>query len=90
MAEAPPILLAQSYRNQMDVTQYLISEKLDGVRAIWDGQTLRFRSGREINAPGCFVDSLPKRPFDGELWIGLGTFERLFGMVWQDTSVDAE
>ena len=44
-AEPPAILLAEVYREQVDVTKYLASEKLDGVRAIWDGNTLRFRSG---------------------------------------------
>lgn len=90
LAEAPSILLAQSYRNSVDVSQYLISEKLDGVRAIWDGQSLRFRSGREINAPDWFVGSLPKRPLDGELWMGRGTFERLSGVVRRDVPDDAE
>lgn len=88
-AEAPAILLAQVYRNQVDVSKYLISEKLDGVRAIWDGQTLRFRGGREVNAPGWFVGSLPKRPLDGELWMGRGTFERLSGIVRRDVPDDA-
>ena len=80
-AEAPAILLAEVYRNQVDVSQFLVSEKLDGVRAIWDGQTLRFRSGRQVSAPKWFLDGLPKAPLDGELWIGRGTFERLYGIV---------
>lgn len=89
-AEAPAILLAEAYRNQVDVTQYLVSEKLDGVRAIWDGQTLRFRSGKTINAPRWFLDGLPKRSLDGELWIGRGTFERLSGIVRREEPDDAE
>ena len=60
-AEPPAILLAEVYRNQVDVTKYLVSEKLDGVRAIWDGNILRFRSGKEINAPRWFLDVLPNR-----------------------------
>jgi DNA ligase-1 len=80
-AEAPGILLANVYRQQVDVTQYLVSEKLDGVRAIWDGQTLRFRSGREIKAPDWFIASLPKQALDGELWLGRGRFEKLSGIV---------
>ncbi len=83
-AEPPAILLAEVYRDQVDVTHYLVSEKLDGVRAIWDGSTLRFRSGKEINAPRWFVDGLPKRPLDGELWIARGKFERLSGIVRKD------
>jgi DNA ligase-1 len=89
-AEAPAILLAEVYRNQVDVTQYLVSEKLDGVRAIWDGQTLRFRSGKTINAPRWFLDGLPKRSLDGELWLGRGTFERLSGIVRREVPDDAE
>jgi len=89
-AEPPAILLAEVYRNQVDVAQYLVSEKLDGVRAIWDGQILRFRSGKTINAPRWFLDGLPKTPLDGELWIGRGTFERLSGIVRRNTPDDAE
>ena len=89
-AEPPAILLAEVYRNQVDVTKYLVSEKLDGVRAIWDGSVLRFRSGRMINAPRWFLDGLPNRPLDGELWIGRGTFERLSGIVRKEVPDDAE
>ena len=89
-AEPPAILLAEVYRDQVDVSRYLVSEKLDGVRAIWDGTSLRFRSGKEINAPRWFVDGLPKRPLDGELWIARGSFERLSGIVRRDLPDDAE
>lgn len=89
-AEPPAILLAEVYRDQVDVSRYLVSEKLDGVRAIWDGEILRFRSGREINVPRWFVDGLPKRPLDGELWIARGAFERLSGIVRKDVPDDGE
>lgn len=89
-ASPPNILLANVYRNQANVVQYLVSEKLDGVRAVWDGQTLRFRSGREIHAPRWFVDGLPKQSLDGELWLGRGSFERLSGIVRRDKPDDAE
>lgn len=89
-AEAPAILLAEIYRSQVDVGQYLVSEKLDGVRAIWDGQSLRFRSGKTINAPRWFLDGLPKTPLDGELWLGRGSFERLSGIVRKEVPDDAE
>ena len=89
-AEPPAILLAEVYRDQVDVSRYLVSEKLDGVRAIWDGASLRFRSGKEINAPRWFLDGLPKRPLDGELWISRGSFERLSGIVRRDVPDDAE
>jgi DNA ligase-1 len=88
-AEPPAILLANVYRGQVDVSRYLVSEKLDGVRAIWDGRSLRFRSGKSINAPGWFIASLPKQPLDGELWIARGQFERVSGIVRHDVPDDA-
>ena len=60
-----------------------VSEKFDGVRAVWDGQVLRFRSGRVIAAPGGFLSALPRVALDGELWMGRGTFDRLSGVVRQ-------
>lgn len=90
MAEAPSILLANIYRDEVDVSRYLVSEKLDGVRAIWDGKSLRFRSGNEVHAPRWFVDGLPKQSLDGELWLGRGKFEKLSGIVRRDVPDDAE
>lgn len=90
LAETPAILLSGVYREQVDVSRYLVSEKLDGVRAIWDGQVLRFRSGKNINAPRWFLAALPKQALDGELWIGRGSFDRLSGIVRRETPVDAE
>ncbi|WP_265943754.1 DNA ligase [Dechloromonas sp. A34] len=89
-AAPPTILLAEVYRSQVNVTQYLVSEKLDGVRAIWDGQVLRFRSGKTIHAPSWFTDGLPRQPLDGELWIGRGSFERLSGIVRREAPDDNE
>jgi len=80
MAEAPSILQANIYRDEVDVSRYLVSEKLHGVRAIWDGKSLRFRSGNEVHAPRWFVDGLPKQSLDGELWMGRGSFEKHSGM----------
>lgn len=88
--EAPPILLANVYRGQVDVSRYMVSEKLDGVRAVWDGRELRFRSGKTIHAPAWFIAGLPKVPLDGELWIGRQQFERVSGIVRRETPEDAE
>jgi DNA ligase 1 len=89
-AEAPAILLANVYRQQVDVSRYLVSEKLDGVRALWDGQVLRFRSGKSIHAPDWFIAGLPKQPLDGELWLGRGSFDRLSGIVRRDIPDETE
>jgi DNA ligase 1 len=78
---APPILLANVLGADVDVAQYLVSEKYDGVRAIWDGKTLRFRSGRDVAAPAWFIAALPPEALDGELWIARGRFDELSGIV---------
>ncbi|MDP3031565.1 MAG: DNA ligase, partial [Rhodocyclaceae bacterium] len=77
--DAPALLLAERYQGGIDVSQYWVSEKLDGVRAYWDGRQLRFRSGNVILAPAWFIAALPAHSLDGELWLGRGTFERLSG-----------
>lgn len=86
----PPVMLANSWHLGADPTGYLVSEKLDGVRAVWDGQTLRFRSGRVIQAPAWFTQALPATPLDGELWLGRRQFDRLSGVVRKQVPVDAE
>ncbi len=68
---------------------FWVSEKLDGVRAVWDGQVLRFRSGRVIAAPAWFVAALPDVPLDGELWLDRGQFDRVSGTVRQVLPQDA-
>ena len=87
---APPMLLAERYDGKVDPARYWVSEKLDGVRAYWDGKRLRFRSGREVAAPAWFVAALPTHPLDGELWAGRGTFSRLSGIVRRSEPVDDE
>lgn len=87
---APTLMLAGVWRAGQDPSSFLVSEKLDGVRAFWDGQTLRFRSGRAIAAPGWFTAALPKTALDGELWLGRGRFDELSGMVRRVTPLDAD
>ena len=86
----PPALLAHVARASIDPAPYLISEKYDGVRGLWDGQTLRTRAGNAIAAPAWFTAALPPQALDGELWMGRGQFERLSGAVRKAVPVDAE
>jgi len=74
----------------LDPTPYLVSEKLDGVRALWDGQALRFRSGRAVAAPAWFLAALPAVPLDGELWLSRRSFDALSATVRRAEPVDAE
>lgn len=86
----PLLLLAQIYSDKYDVADYLVSEKLDGVRALWDGHHLRFRSGRLIQAPAWFIASLPAQSLDGELWMGRRRFEELSAAVRRQQPLDRE
>jgi len=87
-AKEPPILLASVLGPDIDVTRYLVSEKYDGVRAIWDGKALRFRSGREVPAPAWFIAKLPPTPLDGELWLARQKFDELSGIVRKTEPLD--
>jgi DNA ligase 1 len=87
---APALMLAREAPVDVDPRGHLVSEKLDGVRAHWDGRTLRFRSGLPVAAPAWFTAGLPALPLDGELWLGRGRFEALVSAVRKANPVDAE
>ncbi|KOS12883.1 dna ligase [Malassezia pachydermatis] len=70
-----------------DPTGWWISEKLDGVRALWDGRCLWSRRGKPWSAPTWFTEQLPAdMPLDGELWIGRGLFEHTSSVCRSTTS----
>lgn len=85
----PGPTLAQSYRPGIDVTAYWVSEKYDGVRALWTGQELLSRQGLPIRAPAWFTAGWPSVPLDGELWAGRGQFEQVQAAVAQGLPQDA-
>lgn len=65
-----------------DVSGWWVSEKYDGVRAIWTGTKLLSRNGKDIKAPAWFTAGLPKNVrLDGELWMGRGTFDKLVSVI---------
>jgi DNA ligase-1 len=78
---SPKLLLAQSWDQVRDPTGWWISEKLDGVRAYWNGRQLVSRNGNPFHAPGWFTASLPTMHLDGELWIARKAFQRTVGIV---------
>ena len=83
-------LLANTAKPDIDPAPYLISEKYDGVRALWDGKTLFSRAGNVIAAPAEFILKLPSRALDGELWMARGQFEKLSGVIRKATPQDDE
>ena len=87
-SESPAVMLANIYRQHEDVTQFWVSEKLDGVRARWDGRQLISRGGKIFTAPGWFVRNFPDKPLDGELWMGRGHYEDVVSVVRQQKPHD--
>ncbi|HIP53094.1 MAG TPA: DNA ligase [Chromatiales bacterium] len=78
---APPITLARIYHRSIDLSHYWVSEKLDGIRAYWDGKRMISRSGHPFMLPDGFTAGFPDTPLDGELWCGRGCFQRLSRIV---------
>jgi DNA ligase-1 len=79
--KAPALLLAHSWENDVDLTGWWMSEKLDGVRAYWDGRRFLSRQGNEFFAPAWFTEKLPDFPLDGELFGGRQQFQRTVSVV---------
>ena len=88
-AAPPALLLAQVYRPGMDLQDYWVSEKYDGVRGYWDGSALRTRGGETVNAPAWFTAGWPTTALDGELWAGRGQFAQAQSTTRQDNAGDA-
>lgn len=81
---APPVLLAHSFAEidpPVDPAGWWLSEKLDGVRAWWDGKGFVSRLGNPYLAPDWFTAGLPDFPLDGELWLGRKQFQRCVSIV---------
>lgn len=87
VAHAPALLLARDASPGLDPRGWLVSEKLDGIRAYWPGRrdgadaVLRFRGGGAVPAPADFLAALPDDAVDGELWLGRGRFEAVAAVV---------
>jgi DNA ligase-1 len=75
------LLLAKRWTPDIDPTGWWMSEKLDGVRAYWDGVRFISRLGHPFHAPGWFTERLPKVPLDGELWVGRKAFQQTVSIV---------
>ena len=78
--KAPPVLLAHKWESQ-DPTGWWMSEKLDGIRAYWDGESFTSRLGNKFFAPDWFIADLPADTLDGELWVGRKMFQKTTSIV---------
>jgi len=88
--ESPDLMHASPYDDAVDVSAYLVSEKLDGVRGHWTGERLLTRSGHRVHPPAWFTADWPSTPMDGELWLDRGHFAKVSGIVRTREPVDSE
>ncbi|MCG9746107.1 DNA ligase [Shewanella sp. Isolate8] len=79
--QLPDLQLAGSLEADRPISEYLVSEKFDGVRGRWTGTRMLTRSGQPINLPAWFTKGFPTDPLDGELWIGRQQFEAISALV---------
>ena len=85
-------MLAHKYEGE-DPTRYYMSEKLDGIRAIYDGPDNVFisRNGNIFQAPTWFTEHFPRNMIlDGELYTKRQDFKNVSGIVRKKKPVDAE
>lgn len=83
----PAIQHAKTYKKVDDISQYWISEKLDGIRGYWNGKQLLTRQGNIIHSPTWFTINWPSTVMDGELWIGRNQFQPTMSCV-RKTNID--
>lgn len=74
------IQLAQYYDSRPS-DHLLVSEKFDGIRALWNGTDFLTRNGRVIETPNYFKAGMPSFEVDGELWCGREAFGLAQGMT---------
>lgn len=76
------VLLAQKFdEGKHDPVGFWISEKLDGLRAFWNGSALFTRNGLPITTPKWFTQGWPSLELDGELFIGRKMFNETSSIV---------
>jgi DNA ligase-1 len=92
-ADAPdtagaPVLLAEKWDGALDPKGWWLSEKLDGVRAYWDGKQFLSRLGNIYHAPDWFLKGLPPTPLDGELFLDRKSFQKTIAIVRRQDKSD--
>ena len=82
----PSLLLLKSYDSTQAISGWVMSEKLDGVRAYWNGQQLISRNGKVFAAPSWFLSAFPAFELDGELWLKRQAFADTVSIVNTQTA----
>ncbi len=63
---------------------YLMSEKLDGIRGIWEAGKFKTRQDNPIHTPSYFTYNFPSFKLDGELWIARAKFDEVSALIRSD------
>lgn len=75
-------MLAEKYDGTQNVKDWLVSEKLDGIRCIWNGRRLYSRNNNEFFPPTWFTENFPRNIcLDGELFLARGMFSETTSVV---------
>ena len=80
-AVPPALLLANKWTPDTDPAGYWMSEKLDGIRALWTGREFISRLGNKFYPPSWFIKDFCNQRVDGELWMGRGKFQETMSVV---------
>ena len=81
MDDTIPLKLAEKFSERNDPKNWIMSEKLDGIRCFWTGKALFTRDGTQLAVPGYFVRGFPTSPLDGELYLGRGRYSELVNIL---------
>ena len=75
-----PLQHAKTYKSQ-NISGWVMSEKLDGIRGYWDGRVLYTKGGKRLSPPAEFTQNFPPFALDGELWTKRQDFENIQSQV---------
>lgn len=85
---AQDLIKPSNYQDQ-NVTGWIMSEKLDGIRGYYDGKNLYTKNGKKINTPKWFLKEFPTFELDGELWKDRDSFEEIQSIIMDDIPSDS-
>lgn len=82
------VMLAEKYTGDEEIDGWIMSEKLDGVRCVWNGRTMKTRNNNTFYPPDFFTEDFPDEILDGELWMDRGQFQKTVSIVRKSEAHD--
>ena len=74
-------MLARKWKDTTPPRGWWMSEKLDGIRAIWTGSKFISRTGKDFTPPAWFTAQMPNCILDGEFFLGRGMFQQTQSII---------